>query len=129
MLLTLALPLFLFFHSEAKAFEFNELDLKNNMKQNGIALKAITTTINDVSKNKENASLALKMIGYFESAKNQIPQTVDPSSIADYQSLMELEIKNLKDLQEAFLNNDNVGALSIIQKLNAVKKEGHDKYK
>ena len=69
------------------------------------------------------------MVGYFQTAKTQTPDSVTNGSLADYQALIEQEIQNLKDLQAAFLKNDNVSALSIVQKLNNIKKEGHDKYK
>lgn len=126
---TLALTLSLSMTSFVFAQEVNTLNLKNNMKQSGVALKQISASINDAAKNQENAALVAKIIGFFETARTQSPDSVTNGSFADYQALMDQEIQNLKDLQAAFLKNDNVAALSIVQKLNNVKKEGHDKYK
>ena len=102
--------------------------LKDNMKQTGIALKAIIASVNDASKNKDNAALLDKMILNFQAARLQSPDSTTNGSFADYQSLIDLEIQNFKDLQVAFLKNDNTTALSIIQKITTIKKEGHDKY-
>ena len=129
MIKTLALTLSLAFISAASAQDAAALSLKNNMKQSGNILKQISVSINDASKNQENADLVAKMVGYFQTAKTQTPDSVTNGSLADYQALIEQEIQNLKDLQAAFLKNDNVSALSIVQKLNNIKKEGHDKYK
>jgi soluble cytochrome b562 len=129
MLLTLALTLSLSLVSELSAQDVSPLSLKNNKKQSGIILKQISATINDASKNQENAASITKMIGFFQAARSQSPDSVTNGSFADYQALIDQEIQNFKDLQDAFQKNDNVAALSIVQKLNNVKKEGHDKYK
>ncbi|MGZ3789659.1 MAG: cytochrome b562 [Bacteriovorax sp.] len=129
MLKTLALTLSLSLVSGLSAQDVATLNLKDNMKQSGIALKQISVSINDASKNQENAALAAKIIGLFQVARTQSPDSVTNGSFADYQALIDQEIQNLKDLQAAFLKNDNVTALSIVQKINNVKKEGHDKYK
>ncbi len=105
------------------------LSLKDNMKQSGSILKQISASVNDASKNAANAELTAKMIAYFGAAKNQRPDSVSAGSYADYQSLIEQEIQSMKELQAAFQKNDNTGALAIIQKMNTLKKEGHDKYK
>lgn len=105
------------------------LSLKGNMKQAGTYLKQISTSVNDASQNATNADLAAKMVTLFEAAKNQKPDTTTAGSYADYQSLIEQEIQLFKDLQAAFQKNDNTNALAIIQKINTLKKEGHDKYK
>lgn len=125
----LTLAFALVFTAQVFAQDIAPLDLQNNMKQAGILFKQISTTINDVSKNKDNAAATAKMIGYFETAKTQSPDSTTAGSLADYQNLMGQEITNLKDLQIAFLANDNAAALSVLQKINNVKKEGHDKYK
>ncbi len=111
------------------AQDLDTLSLKNNMKQSGIAFKQISTTISDTTKNQENAALVEKIIGYLEAAKNQNPDSVTNGSYADYQSLITQEIAVLKELQAAFLSNDNTAALNIAQRVNSLKKEGHDKYK
>jgi ribosomal protein S8 len=125
----LTLAFALVFTAQVFAQDIAPLDLKNNMKQAGILFKQISTTINDASKNKDNVAAVAKMIGYFETAKIQSPDSTTAGSLADYQNLIDQEITNLKDLQVALLANDNAAALSVLQKINNVKKEGHDKYK
>ena len=103
--------------------------LKDNMKQTNIALKAIVASVNDASKNADNATLLDKMILNFQAARLQSPDSTANGSFADYQSLIDQEIQNFKDLKDAFLKNDNTTALAIIQKITTTKQEGHDKYK
>lgn len=129
MVLTFSLTLSLSIASQLSAQDMTPLSLKNSMKQSGIILKQVSASINDASKNQENATSVAKMIGYFQTARTQSPDSVTNGSFADYQALIDQEIQNFKNLQDAFLKNDNVTALSIVQKLNTVKKEGHDKYK
>ena len=38
-------------------------------------------------------------------------------------------ISIFKELESAFKNNDNKAVLSLMQKINTAKKEGHDKFK
>ncbi|MBC7714939.1 MAG: hypothetical protein H7177_16455 [Rhizobacter sp.] len=125
----LALLFSLVFAGQVFAQDASALSLKDNMKQSGILFKQVATSINDASKNKDNAAAVLKMIGYFEAAKNQSPDSTTNGSLSDYQSMIGEEITNLKTLQAAFVANDNVTALAVLQKINNLKKEGHDKYK
>jgi hypothetical protein len=127
--ISIALGLALSLSFAAFAQDAAVLSLKDNMKQTGAILKQIAASVNDASKNAANADLTAKMIAFFESAKTQRPDSVTAGSIEDYQSLIGQEIQNMKDLQAAFQKNDNVGALAVIQKMNTLKKEGHDKYK
>lgn len=127
--LSIALGIALSLSLASFAQDATALSLKGNMKQAGTYLKQISASVNDASQNATNADLAAKMITLFEAAKNQKPDTITAGSLADYQSLIEQEIQNFKDLQAAFQKNDNAGALAIIQKINTTKKEGHDKYK
>ncbi|MDD4976044.1 MAG: cytochrome b562 [Bacteriovorax sp.] len=129
MVLIFALTLPLSLVSQLSAQDVSPLNLQNNMRQTGIILKQVSASINDASKNQENAASVAKMIAYFQTARTQSPDSVTNGSFADYQALIDQEIQNFKDLQDAFLKNDNVAALSIVHKLNTVKKEGHDKYK
>lgn len=125
----LSLALSLGMISQVSAQEALPLSLKANMKQCGVILKQISVSINDAAKNQENAAATVKLIDLFQAGRSQSPDSVTNGSFADYQVLMDQEIQILKDLQAAFLKNDNVAALSLVQKLNTVKKEGHDKYK
>lgn len=129
MVLTLALVLSLSLISQLSAQDAHFSNLKTEMKQSGNILKQISGSINDASKNNDNAALTAKIIAYFESSRTQSPGSVTNGSFADYQALMDQSIQLLKELQNAFLKNDNVAALAIVQKINTLKKEGHDKYK
>jgi hypothetical protein len=107
----------------------NAGELKDNMKLIGSSFKQISSTINDSSKNADNIALVEKMLVAFKASRAQAPTTVTASTLADYQSLIDTEIKNLTDLEAALKNNDNAAALALLQKINTTKKEGHDKYK
>jgi gas vesicle protein len=111
------------------AQDTSTLTLKENMKQINSLLKQITASINDVAKNQINAENASKISGFFQAVRKLTPDTVNQTNIANYQALIDQEIQNFKDLEVAFTANDNANALSIVQKINLVKKEGHDKYK
>jgi len=100
--------------------------LKSNMKSTETLLKQVASKMNDASKNQENAALVAKMIANFEVAKNQTP---DAGSFSEYQALMNQSMLIMKELQDAFNRNDNAAVLSIMQKINTNKKEGHDKFK
>ncbi len=126
---SLALALSLTIASQVSAQDVSALSLKNNMKQSGILLKQISTTLSDASQNAANAASVAKIIAFMETAKTQSPDSVTNGSLADYQSLITQEIAVLKELQTAFLSNDNTAALNIAQRINSLKKEGHDKYK
>ena len=101
------------------------LSLKANMKQTSALLKQVTQSVNDSTKNAANADNAAKMIELFKTARNQTPGV---GSFLEYQSLIDQCIAEFTNLQKAFQNNDNKEALSTIQKLNQIKKEGHDKF-
>jgi hypothetical protein len=100
--------------------------LKSNMKASEKILKQIGASMNDASRNQENAVNAGKMVTAFETMKAQSP---DAGSFSEYQGLMDQSIAIFKELESAFKNNDNKAVLSLMQKINTAKKEGHDKFK
>lgn len=100
--------------------------LKANMKSANTLFKQISSSMNDASRNASNAADINKMIGFFEKTKTQSP---DSGSFQEYQALTQELIVVLKDLESAFLANDNAKVQSLMQKVNSLKKEGHDKYK
>lgn len=118
-LVTLCLSVFIFNSAFAQS-------LKSNMKSSQTLLKQIAATMNDTTKNQENAANVSKMVVFFEAARNQSP---DSGSLKNYQELMDQSIVLMKSLKSAFKANDNALVLSIMQKLNTAKKEGHDLYK
>lgn len=111
------------------SFSAMALDLRQNMRQSGAALRTISKTIKDSSKNVENAALTAKIIAHMKASKEQAPGSVGTDSIGDYKATIDIAIVNLTELQEAFLKNDNVAAANILVKVNAAKGEGHHKYK
>ncbi len=100
--------------------------LKANMKSANSLFKQISATMNDASRNASNAAEINKMVSLFEKMKTQSP---DSGSFSEYQTLTQELIVVLKDLESAFLANDNAKVQGLMQKVNSLKKEGHDKYK
>ena len=120
-----SLVVFVFLISLSLQSAFGQ-SLKANMKSANSLLKQITSTMNDASRNATNAADINKMISLFEKMKTQSP---DSGSFSEYQALTQELIVVLKDLESAFVANDNVKVQSLMQKINSLKKEGHDKYK
>jgi hypothetical protein len=116
---------FVFFISLSLQSAFGQ-SLKANMKSANSLFKQISVTMNDASRNASNAAEINKMVNLFEKMKTQSP---DSGSFSEYQTLTQELIVVLKDLESAFLTNDNAKVQSLMQKVNSLKKEGHDKYK
>lgn len=109
--------------------------LKHNMKEAGTLFKAIGQTINDASKNAENADKAAQMAELFKLAKNQtpdhmseIPASHQAEAIQAYQDLMQKVIDHSLALQQAFLNNDNATANALYKEMKDLKQDGHDQF-
>ena len=109
--------------------------LKNNMKQLGALSKQITASLNDSTKNQDNANRAGQMVELFKLVYNQaadgvadLPADQQQAAIADFQGLIQQEIDLTTQVEQAFANNDNASAATLWQKINDIKHEGHDKY-
>lgn len=108
------------------AIAVEALTLKGNMKQAGNLLKQVTASVNDSTKNQVNAKATADMTAFIVAARDQAP---DMGSFDEYKSIMDQEIAALNELKAAFEKNDNVAAQAALQKVNLLKKEGHDKFK
>lgn len=109
--------------------------LKYNMKHAGTLFKAIGASVNDASKNTENATKAGEMAEYFKLTYTQVPEHVQglPASaqqqaIKGYQEMIQKCVDHSLALQQAFLNNDNATAAAIYKEMKDLKQDGHDQY-
>lgn len=109
--------------------------LKHNMKEAGALFKAIGQTINDASKNAENAQKAGQMAELFKLTLNQtpdhiteIPAAQQAEALKGYQEMIQKVIDHSLALQQAFANNDNATANTIYKEMKDIKQDGHDQY-
>jgi len=109
--------------------------LKQNMKAAEKNLKAIAATVNDPSKNQENAALAYDAAAYFHMTYSQVPESISdlPASrqqaaLQGYQAEIRKSVEACVNLQQALLANDNATAAQILKSLSDLKDEGHDQY-
>jgi len=133
--LTLVLMTLSLTATSAFAQDASAASLKQNMKQIGTLFKAMSTTINDSSKNQDNAKAADQILGLFKLVINQVPDAIEqmPSdqqaaAITDFKSLIQKEIDYTTQLENAFLSNDNAAAAKIYQEMKDTKADGHQKY-
>ncbi|HWU44826.1 MAG TPA: cytochrome b562 [Bdellovibrio sp.] len=129
----------LFTHTFAFAAQEDQISaaasLKLNMKQIGKNLKAIVATVNDSSKNQDNAGLAQQAAEAFQAVYNQVPDVINempadqqPEAIKGFQQEIQKGIDLFTQLKDAFLNGDNAGAAQILKALSQLKQDGHDQY-
>jgi hypothetical protein len=111
------------------------LNLGSSMKQIGILVKSISTSINDSSKNSDSASSAEQLVTLFASVQTQVPDFItslpadqQEAAIADFKSMIQQEIDLSQALDKAFQTNDNAGAALILNKMQELKHQGHSKY-
>jgi len=130
-LMTLALTLVTGFSQLASASG----SLKDNMKEAGTLFKAIGQTINDPSKNAENAAYSVQMAEYFRLTltqapehMNEIPEAHRAEAFKMYQALIQKSVDHSLALQQAFLNNDNAAAITLYDEMKDLKQEGHDQF-
>ncbi|MDG0817218.1 cytochrome b562 [Bdellovibrio svalbardensis] len=109
--------------------------LKQNMKQIGSLTKQIVATVKDSSKDQDNANKSAQLVALFQLVYNQaadgvqdIPADQQQAAIEDFQNLIQQEIDLATQLQAAFASNDTNAAATILQQMNDIKHEGHDKY-
>lgn len=110
--------------------------LKDNMKALGGLFKQISTDANNPAKNADSAKSAGKMVAIFTPLLEQVPDSVAglpgnerEAAIAEYKRIIQQQIKDATALQEAFVANDNVGASTLLQRMNADRKGGHAKFR
>jgi predicted metalloendopeptidase len=121
--------------SFTSAFAEDAASLKQNMKQANVIFKAVGASLNDVSKNPDNAQSMGQFVELFQQTLQQVPDVVKElpeaqraPALDDYQKMIQQEIDFGQELQKAFLSNNNSLAAEIFQKMKELKQDGHDKY-
>lgn len=109
--------------------------LKHNMKEAGVLFKAIGQTINDASKNAENADKSAQMAELFKLTLTQTPEHMDEipeahkaEAIKAYQEMIQKVVDHSLALQQAFLNNDTAAAKTLYNEMKDLKQDGHDQF-
>lgn len=109
--------------------------LKQNMKAAEKNLKAIAATVNDSSKNQENAALAYEAAAYFHLTYSQVPDVIgdlpadrQEAALQGYQTEVRKVVEACVNLQQALLANDTATATQILKDLNGLKESGHEEY-
>ena len=110
--------------------------LKQKMKKIGSLFKTLGSAVSDPSLNAESAKNADQLVVHFLEAQNMIPDSIaslpgseQNSAISDYKSMLQSEADLSKRLSAAFKKNDNNGASALLNQINSLKKDGHNKYK
>ena len=110
--------------------------LRENMKSLGGLFRQISTDVNNPGRNTESAKSAGKMVAIYAPLLEQVPNSVEglpanerEAAIAEYKRIIQQQSKDATALQEAFLANDNVGASTLLQRMNADRKDGHAKFR
>jgi L-lactate utilization protein LutB len=117
------------------AVQAHAVSIKDNMKQIKNLYKEIAASVNDPSKNAKSAADAAEIAKHFADVQTQVPDTISDlpveeqaDAIADFKSMIQQEIDFATALEKAFDAGDNKLAADLLQKMDAVKKEGHKKY-
>lgn len=124
-----------------KIFDVNPFDtapapsLKSNMKQIKKALNDINKNLNDSALQQANVDLSLQTQQLFTACLNQIPKELNDLpedkkllAIQDYQKMIELGVELSQKLTQALQNSDLAQATDLLQQLNQLKQDGHQKY-
>jgi hypothetical protein len=110
-------------------------NLESDMKQIGNYFIQIKKTVTIAGNNSINADAASKMSTLFSLTKNFIPDAIQnlpadqrAAAITDYQSMIQQEIDLCNQLATALNQNNNAIAVKIVQQMNSLKMDGHDRY-
>lgn len=109
--------------------------IHNDMKQIKVLYKEIAASVSDSTKNAKSAADAAEIAKLFADAQTGTPEAISDlpaaeqaDAIADYKSMIQKEIDFATSLQKALDSGDNSLATKILQQMDGVKKEGHEKY-
>ncbi len=134
--LTISTIVMLFASSSFAQEMGSSTSLKQNMKQLGVLFKAIGSSVGDSTQNAKNAANCEQMNELLKIVLQQTPDTIaelpdseKAAALEDYQNMIQQEIVFLGQLHDAFANNDNQQAASILQKMGDLRKDGHGKFK
>lgn len=109
--------------------------LKDNMKHIKSLFKGISAAVNDPSKNKQSAADAASIANLFMTVEGQTPESISAlpaneqaAALEDYKTMIQHEVDYALSLEKAFENGDNAKAAGILQQMDDLKHEGHEKY-
>jgi hypothetical protein len=109
--------------------------LKDNMKHIKQLFKGISATVSNPSKNAQNAADAASIANLFAAVEDQVPDSISSlpadeqtAALADYKSMIHHEVDLATSLEKALETNDNATAASILQQMDSLRKDGHQKY-
>lgn len=109
--------------------------LKANMKQIKKSLNDISKNLNDATFQQANVDLSLLTQQLFTACLNQIPKELNdlPAeqkslAVQDYQKMIGLGLELSQKLTQALQNSDIAQATDLLQKLNQLKQDGHQRY-
>ena len=113
----------------------NQPSLEDNMEAAGDIFKAIGRSLNEASKNAENAQAAAQMSEYFKLSKEQMPPYLQEmpeakrtEAFKEYQEMIQQVIDLSNQLAQAFADNDNALAATLYRNLKDLKQDGHDQF-
>jgi hypothetical protein len=115
---------------------FAHTELQVPMKKMGQDFKLLGQQAADSSKNEASLLLANDMLTLVNQAKDVMPETVanlpEPErsrAFVEFQDTMGVLQNQLRQLIDAFKNNENARAVGIISIMSETKKTGHEKFK
>jgi len=109
--------------------------IKDNMKHIKQLFKGISSTVSNPAKNAQNAADAASIANLFATVEDQVPDSISSlpageqtAALADYKSMIHHEVDLATSLEKALETNDNATAASILQQMDSLRKDGHEKY-
>jgi hypothetical protein len=97
--------------------------------------KGISATVSDPAKNAQNAADAASIANIFATVEDQVPDSISSlpageqaAALADYKDMIRREVDFATSLEKAFETNNNSLASSILQQMDDLRKDGHEKY-
>ena len=111
-------------------------DLAGKMQSMAKILRTISAQAGDSTKNADSAKLATQFIVVASHSKDFVPDSIrglpvetQAAEKVKYDAEIEKAVDLGKQLELAFVNNDNAKVADILKNLSVVRKEGHDLYK
>lgn len=111
-------------------------NLADAMKIMNEKLRSIAAQVNNSAMNAQSAVLADEFVEAVTAGKEMLPDTVtgapaadQPAKTARYQALMDQTIDQGKKLAQAFRDNKNAAAVSLINDLKNSRNTGHSEFR
>lgn len=113
----------------------NPASLEDNMKHIKTLFKGISASVKDPSKNAQSAADAATIANLFTVVEGQVPDSIldlpaneQKAALDDFKSMIQQEVDFSIALEKAFESGDNAKAASLLQQMDDLRKEGHEKY-